>query len=105
MTRRVTELIGKPVVSADTGEKLGTVSDLLLDDSGNGLVGLVLRHGLMKSENVLPADFVQTLGADAIVSRTGQLIGIREWRERERERLHGQSGVPEPYEHKPTRSR
>lgn len=85
MTRRATELIGKPVVSADTGQKLGTVSDLLLDDRGSRLLGLVLRHGLMKSENVLPADAVQTLGADAIVSRSGQLITAKEWRNRQHE--------------------
>ena len=89
MTRRATDLIGKPVVSADTGQKLGTVSDLLLDDGGNRLVGLVLRHGLMKSENVLPAEAVQTLGADAIVSRSGQLIAAKEWRNREREYERG----------------
>ena len=85
MTKRATELIGKPVVSADTGEKLGTVSDLLLDDGGNRLVGLVLRHGLMKPENVLPAAAVQTLGADAIVSRSGQLVNGKEWRARQDE--------------------
>ena len=89
MTRRATELIGKPVVSADTGQKLGTVSDLLLDEGGNRLVGLVLRHGLMKSENVLPAESVQTLGADAIVSKSGQLIAAKEWRDRQREYERG----------------
>jgi len=89
MTRRATELIGKPVVSADTGQKLGTVSDLLLDEAGNRLVGLVLRHGLMKSENVLPAESVQTLGADAIVSRSGKLIAAKEWRDRQREYERG----------------
>ena len=85
MAKRATELIGKAVVSANTGERLGTVSDLLLDDAGTGLVGFVLRHGLMKSEDVLPADAVQTLGTDVIVSRTGDLIGAQEWNDRQRE--------------------
>ena len=91
MTKRASELIGKPVVSATTGEKLGTVSDLLLDDAGRGLVGLVLRHGLLKSEDVLVADAVQTLGPDAIVSRSGELIGAKEWHQQQRshERLSG----------------
>lgn len=82
MVKRATELIGKPVVSADTGEKLGTVGDLLLDDGSGNLVGLVLRHGMMRSEDVMPASAIQTLGADAIVSRSAELIGAKEWRQR-----------------------
>jgi uncharacterized protein YrrD len=82
MTKRATELIGKPVVAADTGEKLGTVGDLLLDEGNGNLVGLVLRHGMMKSEDVMPATAIQTLGADAIVSRSNELIPAKEWRHR-----------------------
>ena len=82
MVKRATELIGKPVVAADTGEKLGTVGDLLLDDESGNLVGLVLRHGLMKSEDVMPAAAIQTLGTDTIVSRSSELIGAKEWRQR-----------------------
>lgn len=82
MVKRATELIGKPVVAADTGERLGTVGDLLLDDGSGNLVGLVLRHGMMKSEDVMPASAIQTLGADAIVSRSSELIGAKEWRQR-----------------------
>src|SRR5688500_7204338 len=83
MSKRATEIIGKPVVSADSGEKLGTVSDLLLDDTGTGLVGFVLRHGMLKSEKVLPADAVMTLGVDAVVSRTTELVEAKAWREQQ----------------------
>ena len=57
---RATDVIGKPVVSADTGRKLGTVGDLLLDDSGRALVGLVVRHGALRREEILNADQVQS---------------------------------------------
>ena len=83
MSRRATELIGKPVVAADTGAKLGTVADLLLNDQGSELVGFVLKRGFMKSEDVLTVDAVQTLGTDAIVSRTATLVSAREWRDRQ----------------------
>lgn len=76
---RATDVIGKPVVSADTGRKLGTVGDLLLDDSGRALVGLVVRHGALRREDVLSADQVQSLGADAVVSRSDRLIDAKEW--------------------------
>jgi sporulation protein YlmC with PRC-barrel domain len=81
MAQRATELIGKGVVSADTGERLGTVSDILLDESDHRLVGLVVRRGgLMKSEHVLPSAAVQTYGRDTVVSRTGHdLVAAKDW--------------------------
>jgi uncharacterized protein YrrD len=103
MAKRATELIGKSVVSANTGERLGTVSDLLLDDAGSGVVGFVLRHGLMKPEDVLPADAVQTLGTDVIVSRTGHLIGAEEWHDRQRE--HEQEPAQHQNEARPAEPR
>ena len=33
MTKRATDVIGLPVVSTDTGKKLGKVVDLLLDEN------------------------------------------------------------------------
>ncbi len=88
MTQRATDLIGKPVVAADSGEKLGTVSDLLLDSSSHHLVGLVVKHGLLKGETVLPAAAVQTLGRDAIVSRSGSaLVAAKDWRRAEDARV------------------
>ena len=99
MAKRATNLIGKPVVSAASGERLGTVADLLLDDAGTSLVGVVLRHGWLKREDVLPASSLQTLGPDAIVSRSSELIGPKEWQERqhaiERQSRHD---MPEPGE-------
>ena len=80
MAQRVSDLIGKSVVSADTGERLGTVSDILLDESDHRLVGLIVQRGLMKSEHVLPSAAVQTYGRDAVVSRNAQdLITAKEW--------------------------
>ena len=51
---RVSEVVGKPIVSADTGEKLGTVADLLVDSAAARVVGLVIRGGLLSAEHVLP---------------------------------------------------
>jgi sporulation protein YlmC with PRC-barrel domain len=80
MAQRASELMGKAVVSADTGEKLGAVSDLLLDETDHHLIGLVVQRGMMKSEHVLPAAAVQTFGRDAVVSRTGQdLLSAKAW--------------------------
>jgi uncharacterized protein YrrD len=97
MSKRVTRVIGKPVVSALTGERLGTVADLLLDDTGTAVVGFVLRDGWLKGETVLPASALQTLGRDAIVSRSSELIGAKEWREQhDAIEQHPKDGAHEP---------
>ena len=94
MAQRVTELLGKAVVSSDTGEKLGTVSDVLLDEADHRFVGLVVRRGLMKSEHVLPSTAVQTFGRDAGVSRTARdLVTAKEW---QNSRTGDRSGAADP---------
>ena len=84
MAQRVSEVIGKPVVSADDGGKLGTVSDVLLDESTKNVIALVVRGGgFLKHESILPAEAVKTLGRDAVVSHSStELIDSREWRAR-----------------------
>ena len=83
MTKRATDVIGKPVVAADSGRKLGTVDDLLLDDETTELRGVLVSHGLLKRKDVLPAGAIQSLGRDAVVSRSGELVDPKNW-DRER---------------------
>jgi len=86
MLQKASQVIGKSVMAADNGEKLGTVGDLLFDDTNRQLIGLVIRQGLLHSEQVLPAEAVQAFGRDAVVSasRTA-LISAREWRDKQKE--------------------
>ena len=83
MSKRATDVIGRPVVSADSGKRLGTVGDLLLDDHGRQLLGLVVKHGAFRGEDVLLVESVQSLGTDAVVSRSDALVTAREWHDRE----------------------
>ena len=91
MSKRATDVIGRPVVSA--GRKLGVVGDLLLDDAGVEVIGLVVRHGRLRGEDVLPAAAVHSLGPDAVVSRNDELIDGREWRDRESMRQRAETAV------------
>ena len=95
-TKRATDVIGKTVVSATTGEKLGTVGDVLFDENTREFLGLVVRHGVLRTEDVLPADAVQSLGADAVVSRSDHLTSAKEWRGRELLSSTGDSDGTEP---------
>lgn len=77
---KTTDLIGKSIVSATTGERLGKVADVLLDADAHRVIGLVVAGGVLASEHVLPFAEVQTLGSDAVIARSaGGLITAREW--------------------------
>ena len=79
---RVSDMIGKTVVSVNSGEKLGTISDALLEPEGVGLIALVIGSGLLGKERVLPLTDIQTLGRDTVLARTDEhLMNAREWRE------------------------
>lgn len=81
---RLSEMIGKTVVSVESGEKLGTISDALLEPGEVRLMGLVLGHGMLGKEHVLPLDDVQTVGRDTVLARTHEhLIDPRDWKARE----------------------
>ena len=80
--RRVSEYVGKPIVSADTGEKVGTAADVLVDADAGRIVGVIVGGGLLTSEQVLPYADVQVMGGDAIIAKSRQrILGVREWRE------------------------
>jgi uncharacterized protein YrrD len=77
---RVSEIIGKPIVSAETGDRLGSVSDVLVEQGTVKVVALVVRDGLLSKDRVLPFHDVQTLGGDSVLARTDSGVrGPREW--------------------------
>jgi uncharacterized protein YrrD len=97
MVIRGKKLIGRPVIAAGSGKRLGAVGDVLLDSDGGGLVGLVVRRGWLHDESVLLASELQALGGDAVVSRSAGLVSARQWRERQRSQV---TSDPEPEHHR-----
>ena len=95
MTKRATDVIGKPVVAADTGKKLGTVENLLLDEDTTEVGGVLLNQGFLKRKDVLPAEAIQSLGRDAVVSRSSALADPQHWNREPSEPVSGQD-VAEP---------
>lgn len=70
------QITGKPIMSA-TGERLGTVSDILYDERGQ-LVSYELKQGGLfggsSDAPMLPASSVQAIGKDAIIATNSELI-------------------------------
>jgi uncharacterized protein YrrD len=74
--RKGSDIVGKPIVAYDTGEKVGRVRDLIFDQERNYLVALLVQEsGFMSDARVLPLPEIQSIGMDAaIVSRADNII-------------------------------
>jgi uncharacterized protein YrrD len=72
--------MGKPIVSAETGDQLGSVSDALA--ANKRVVALVVGLGVFAKEHVLPFANVHTLGGDTVLaSSESDMRGPAEWRQ------------------------
>ncbi|HEY9675854.1 MAG TPA: PRC-barrel domain-containing protein [Waterburya sp.] len=62
------DIIGKVVVTYDTGKKIERIRDLIFDQERNQLLGfLVGEKGIFRDAKVIPLKEVQAIGLDAIV--------------------------------------
>jgi uncharacterized protein YrrD len=73
--RRVSELVGLPVVSFETGRKLASVEDILVDPERNAAVALLVEEGgWFADARVVPWDGVQSVGRDAIIVPSARAV-------------------------------
>jgi uncharacterized protein YrrD/pyrimidine deaminase RibD-like protein len=73
--RKGREIIGKSVVSYDTGERFSSIQDLIFDQNDNRLLGfLVEEAGWFKDARILPLKEVQAIGLDAVVVATKDAV-------------------------------
>jgi uncharacterized protein YrrD len=69
------DIIGKPVVSYDMGEKFDAVEDLIFDQDSNQLLGfLVKESGWFSSARVLLLKDVKSIGVDAVITESKAAI-------------------------------
>jgi uncharacterized protein YrrD len=62
------DILGKPVVSYQTGERIDTVKDLVFDQNNNQLLGLLLEEaGWLRSAKAVLLKNVQAIGPDAVI--------------------------------------
>jgi uncharacterized protein YrrD len=69
--RKGSDVIGKVIVTYDTGRKIDYIRDLIFDQKRNQLLGfLVEEKRLFRDAKVIPLQEVQAIGLDAIVIRS-----------------------------------
>jgi uncharacterized protein YrrD len=65
---KVKDLIGKPVVASDSGERIETIIAPIFDRAENCLLGFMVdQAGWLSNPKVLPLYLVQAIEADAII--------------------------------------
>jgi uncharacterized protein YrrD len=69
----VDAVIGMPILSRVTGNKLGTVHDLIIDPLSGNLGGVVL-HRLDGSEGVLHYGDISSFGKDAVMAHADDVV-------------------------------
>ncbi len=75
--RKGRDMIGKPVIAYDAGDKFEVITDLIFDQVNNLLLGfLVDEGGFFTAARVLPLDQVQAIGPDAVIVPSRDSIAI-----------------------------
>lgn len=73
--RKGSDIIGKVVVTYDTGKKIEQIRDLIFDQQRNQLLGfLVEEKGLFRDAKVIPLQEVRAIGLDAIVVNSQESV-------------------------------
>src|SRR3954453_5419138 len=73
--RKGKSVIGKQILSLATGERLESVSDLVLDPDGGRMIALVASEGgILTSSKVVPSSEITSYGKDAVVVRAPDAI-------------------------------
>jgi uncharacterized protein YrrD len=70
------KITGKPIVSTQ-GERLGTVDDLYYNSRGE-IVGYAVKQGTFGGTLVLRAGAVQSVGKDAVIASSSELVDANE---------------------------
>src|SRR3954462_174137 len=78
--RKGKSVIGKHILSLATGERLESVTDLVLDPDGRRMIALVATEGgILTSSKVVPSPEISSYGKDAVVVRApDSIIAARE---------------------------
>lgn len=72
-------ITGTPIVT-DTGERIGTIGDLFINERGN-VIGYSVKQGFvsdLSGRKFLPVDQVQSVGKDAVIAGPAELQSLKQ---------------------------
>ena len=66
--RKGSDIIGKSIIAFDSGKRTARVQDLIFDQDGNELLGILVEEaGLFRSAKVIPLNAIAAFGADTLI--------------------------------------
>jgi uncharacterized protein YrrD len=93
--RRIREIVGLPVLDLKSGDSIGWVQDVVLDDNKDEVVGILLEGGhFFQSTKGIPRQAIAAVGKDAITVRekmVEELTGTR-WSDKIGNEVYTQGG-------------
>jgi uncharacterized protein YrrD len=73
--RKGKDIVGKPVIAYDSGEKIETVVDLIFDQYDNRLLGFLIDEGgWFSNAKVVQLELVKAIGVDAVIIPSKDMI-------------------------------
>ncbi|MDR3271493.1 MAG: PRC-barrel domain-containing protein [Peptococcaceae bacterium] len=74
--RRTREIIGLPVLSLHSGQRVGWVQDVIYEEKNNEITGIILESHFFQSAKGIPRKEIQLIGKDALVIDSEELEEI-----------------------------
>ena len=93
--RRIREIVGLPVLDLISGDSIGWVQDLVLDNDKDEVIGILLEGGhLFRSEKGIPRKAIMTVGKDALTvsSKTVEELKGTRWSDKVGNEVYTQGG-------------
>ncbi|HEY8875695.1 MAG TPA: PRC-barrel domain-containing protein [Desulfosporosinus sp.] len=93
--RRIREIVGLPVLDLKSGDSIGWVQDLVLDNDKDEVIGILLEGGhLFRSEKGIPRKAIMTVGKDALTvsSKTVEELKGTRWSDKVGNEVYTQGG-------------
>jgi uncharacterized protein YrrD len=64
---KASEVVGRTVVAREGGQELGRIKDLVVDQAGKQVLGLIVSEGLFKGVRVARWSSLQAIGPDSAI--------------------------------------
>ena len=71
---KASDILGRPAVVREGGQKVGKVKDLVIDPTGRQVLGFVVGEGVFMKTLVAPWAALQTIGPDNVVFNSAESV-------------------------------
>ncbi len=71
---KASEVIGRQITAREGGRDIGKIKDLVVEQTGREIIGIVVSDGMFGGSRVAPWSAVQALGPDTVILNTASSV-------------------------------